>query len=298
MRLDRFISLRIVGPLLRLQRPNGARLPILMYHSISTDSERGRSEYYKVCTSPSRFAEHMSLLAENGYEGTTLDAGLRWLKTPPSGNNRKPVAITFDDGFRDFYSEAFPILKNHRFHATMYLSTAFIANEPRSFQSRDCLTWHEVAELHSAGIEFGSHTVSHPKLVECAWPQIEDELRNSKASIESRIGGEVNAFAYPYAFPQAQRAFVTRFQQTLKTTGYKSCATTEVGRAGSDDNFFALKRLPVNNADDAPLLRAKIEGAYDWLAIPQAGVKVAKQVMKRRATESFDERECARVQQP
>ena len=280
MRLDRFITLRIVLPLLKLRRSTEPRLPILMYHSISADPESGRSAYYKVCTAPKRFAEQMNLLTENGYEGVTLGTGLEWLSSRQSGNGRKPVAITFDDGFRDFYTEAFPILQQHRFYATMYLPTAFIADEPCSFQSRDCLSWKEVAELHTAGIEFGSHTVTHPRLIKCDWPRVEEELRDSKSAIEHRIGVRVNAFAYPYAFPQARKDFVPRFQQTLTKIGYESCVTTEVGRETAGGDLLSLKRLPINDADDAPLMRAKIEGAYDWLAIPQAGAKAARQAVK------------------
>ena len=287
MRLDRFITLHVARPLLRWRRPTEARLPILMYHSISNDLENGRSGYYKVCTAPARFAEQMNWLAENGYEGVTLGTGLARLNSPQPGNGRKPVAITFDDGFRDFYTEAFPILQGHHFQATMYLPTAFIADEPQSFQSRDCMTWSEVSDLHSAGIEFGSHTVTHPKLVEGDWPQIEAELRDSKSAIEQRLRGSVTAFAYPYAFPQAQKDFVPRFQQTLKQAGYESCTTTEVGRVNAGDNLLSLKRLPINDADDAPFLRAKLEGAYDWLAIPQASAKAARQIVKRRAIRSF-----------
>ena len=287
MRLDRFITLHIARPLLSLRRPTKARLPILMYHSIANDPEIGRSGYYKVCTTPTRFAEHMTWLAKNGYEGVTLGTGVAWLNSPQTGNGRKPVAITFDDGFRDFYTEAFPILQRHRFHATMYLPTGFIGDERQSFQSRDCLTWSEVSELHSAGIEFGSHTVTHPKLIEADWPQIGAELRDSKAAIEQRLRSTVTAFAYPYAFPQAQRDFVPRFCQTLKKAGYESCATTEVGRVRPGDSLLSLKRLPINEADDAPLLRAKLEGAYDWLAIPQASAKVVRKLASRRPIQTL-----------
>ena len=280
MRLDRFITLRVARPLLKLRRPTAPRLPILMYHSISADPEHGRSAYYKVCTSPQRFSEQMSWLAENGYAGVTLGAGLAWLNSAQSGDGRKLVAITFDDGFRDFYTEAFPTLQQHRFLATMYLPTAFIAEEPRSFLSRDCMSWNEAAQLHSAGIEFGSHTVTHPKLIEMDWPQIERELVDSKAVIEKRLGASVKAFAYPYAFPQARKEFVLRFLQTLERTGYQSCVTTEVGRERAGANLLSLKRLPMNDADDATLLRAKMEGAYDWLAVPQAGVKAARQALR------------------
>ena len=282
MRLDRFITLHVARPLLSLRHPAKPRLPILMYHSIANDPENGRSGYYKVCTAPVRFAEQMTWLAEHGYEGVTLGTGLARLNSPRIENSRKPVAITFDDGFKDFYTEAFPILQRHRFRATMYLPTGFIGDERQSFQSRECLTWSEVSELHSAGIEFGSHTVTHPKLIGMDWPGVEEELWESRSIIENRLGASVNSFAYPYAFPKAKRDFVPRFRQTLQKTGYRSCATTEVGRQRPADDLLSLKRLPVNDEDDVPLFRAKVEGAYDWLATPQTAAKTARHLLESR----------------
>jgi len=102
-----------------------------MYHSISNASEEGVSPYYRTCTSPKVFAQQMALLKSLGCQGVTLSAGLSWLgssetSSQPSTLNPQPVAITFDDGFHDFYSEAAPVLKSHGFSATMFLPTAFI----------------------------------------------------------------------------------------------------------------------------------------------------------------------------
>ncbi len=280
MRWDRLISLRVAQPLLALRPCSQPHLPVLMYHSISEDPEPNRSPYYKVCTSPQQFADQIRWLDDNGYLGVRLETGLAWLTSMMPSSNCRPVAITFDDGFRDFYTEAFPILQRHRFQATMYLPTGFIADERQAFQSRDCLTWTEVSELHSTGIEFGSHTVTHPKLIELDWTGVEEELRKSKCIIENRLGTSVNSFAYPYAYPKAKKDFVTRFRQTLQATGYQSCATTEVGRQSPADDLLSIKRLPVNDEDGATFLRAKIEGAYDWLAIPQSAAKAARHFLR------------------
>ena len=80
MRLDRLISLYLARPFRRIFRADHRRLPILMYHSISDDPELGVGSYFKVCTSPKRFAEHMQWLADWGYQGVTLSEGLAWLK--------------------------------------------------------------------------------------------------------------------------------------------------------------------------------------------------------------------------
>lgn len=273
LRPDRLITLGLVKPVVQLQRFLRASaktpiLPILMYHSISEDPEPGFSPYYKVCTAPKRFAEQMQWLADAGCRGVSLQEGLSFLDGKPRSGPR-PVAITFDDGFRDFHTEAFPILRRFGFTATMYLPTGYIAEERKSFKSRECLTWTEVKELQQAGMEFGSHTVTHPKLVELDWPQITAELRDSRATLEMQLGRPVRSFAYPFAFPQAKVAFAKRFCETLIQTGYKNCVTTAVGQARPGANLLQLKRLPVNNADDRALLVAKLRGAYDWVSLPQ-----------------------------
>src|SRR5580693_2260353 len=103
MRFDRSLTLHLFRPWQSLGRQTGdLHLPILMYHSISDAPEPGFSPYYKVCTSPCRFAEHMQGLAETGWQGVTLGEGLDVL----AGKRQiaaRPVAITFDDGFHDFY---------------------------------------------------------------------------------------------------------------------------------------------------------------------------------------------------
>ena len=188
----------------------------------------------------------------------------------------RPVVLTFDDGFQDFHRAAFPILQQHRFGATVYLPTAFIGETPSQFKNRACLTWSEVRALHRAGIDFGSHTVHHPRLVDLDWAGIEDELRDSKTALEQRLGDSVKAFAYPYAFPQTNSAFARQLRMALGCAGYKSCVTTQIGRVRADDDPFRLRRLPVNSCDDDRLLKAKLEGDYDWLGLPQAMSKTVR----------------------
>jgi peptidoglycan/xylan/chitin deacetylase (PgdA/CDA1 family) len=202
----------------------------------------------------------------------------------------KPVVLTFDDGFRDFYTEAFPVLQTHGFTATVFLPTAFIGDDRRQFRpstlnyqlstTKDCLTWPEVLELRRHGIHFGSHTVNHPKLVELDWPEIAAELSNSKSEIEQQLGEPATTFCYPYAFPQTDHQFVHRFTDLLSDTGYRSCATTALGRVRPGTDPFRLKRLPANSLDDLALFAAKLDGAYDWLAAPQSAAKALKALVR------------------
>ncbi len=178
-----------------MRRRNEVRIPILMYHSISDADEKGVHPYFRTSTSPAVFAEHMRFLHDNGYSVIGLNDAVSILNSVAKGEMaqqssiaNKYVVLTFDDGFRDFHSAAFPVLKQFGFTATVFLATGFIGNERRKrFKGKDCLLWDEVRELDRKGISFGSHTVNHPELVELKKEEIEKEIRQSKEEIENNL---------------------------------------------------------------------------------------------------------------
>jgi len=287
MRLDRLVALGIVGPVRRIsaalpaRRPETRRrrLPILMYHSVGEDRGEAVAPYYRTATAPGRFAEQMRFLRRSGWRAVSLAAGLAALAEDSEGAAaQKLVAVTFDDGFGDFYREAMPVLRETGFGATMFVPTAYLAGDGarRQFCGRDCLTWPEVQSLHSEGIEFGSHTRTHPQLASLGWDQIQEEITGSKRELEERLGCAADNFSYPYAFPQARPDFCDRFREVLLQAGYHACVTTQIGTATAGDDPFRLPRLPVNGADDLALFAAKLEGAYDWMAGPQLAFKALK----------------------
>ncbi|MGB7769554.1 MAG: polysaccharide deacetylase family protein [Verrucomicrobiia bacterium] len=281
MRLDRALSLYAFRPLVGMNAVSRKRaLPILMYHSISDDVEPECSPYYKTATSPARFAQHLRWLNDEGFRSVDLEEGVR-LAQQGGLEREKRVLITFDDGFRDFYDSALPVLKSHNHTATVFLPTAFIGPGRQSFKGRECLTWKEVRELRIQGIQFGSHTARHPVLYGNSWVEIQNELSSSKKKLEQELGGTVTSFAYPYAFPQQDRRFTVAFKKLLQEQGYRHCVTTMIGRVRAGDDLFSLKRLPVNNCDDKPLLLAKLNGAYDWLAYPQSWFKSVRHRLGR-----------------
>ncbi|MDE3098013.1 MAG: polysaccharide deacetylase family protein [Verrucomicrobiota bacterium] len=294
MRFDRLITLNVVRPFLAPPPAAAGRpcLPVLMYHGVSHDAEPGVHPYYRLRTSPPRFRQHLQWLKENGFRGVALRECFQKLSPPGLNVPGRPVAITFDDGFRDFHTNAFPILREFDFAATVYLPTAFIGDSRRSFRPStganrpsagcECLTWNEVRELSAAGIEFGSHTVHHPELVHLTWDEIQSELQDSKREIEQRLGVEINAFSFPYAFPQAQRQFVRQFKDLLSWAGYKTCVTTKIGRVWPGDDPLEIPRQPANDADDPALFAAKIAGAYDWLGRLQSLSKTLRKTIPRR----------------
>jgi peptidoglycan/xylan/chitin deacetylase (PgdA/CDA1 family) len=273
MRLDRLITLRLFYPLNQfVRRHRRLGIPILMYHSISDDEEKSVHPYYRVNTVPSVFKSHMAFLAENHFQVIGLSHAIRILcdqldDSPLSSGSRYAV-VTFDDGFLDFYKEAYPILKNYHFTADVFLPVSFITDHRQNFKNKGCLTWSEIRELRKEGISFGSHTMTHPQLRFLQPDDIRYELKNSKEIIEDRIGGKIDLFSYPYAFPEDKK-FKAYIGKSLEECGYKGGVSTMIGLADKKDERFFLKRLPINSDDDIPLFRAKLAGAYDWLAVPQ-----------------------------
>lgn len=281
VRWDRLLTVAkaaVSRPFAGTSRSGERVLPILMYHSVSDDAEPGIGAYYKLCTSPRLFAQHLSWLRAAGYQGTDLATGLEYLKTGALAQGRPPVAITFDDGFRDFHDAALPALEQAGFTATVYLPTAFIRAPRTRFLGRECMTWEEILRCCESGITFGSHTVSHPLLITLDFEAIRRELRESRLEIEDRIRRPVDLFAHPYAFPQADAGYTQRFRELLQECGYTSNTTTILGRATAETDPFQLPRLPANEADDQQLLVLKTQGHYDWMALPQ---RLAKRLRRK-----------------
>lgn len=266
-RLDRFLTLNFFRALMR---PDRGKAAILMYHSISNGHENGNS-YYRTITSPSVFADQMRFLDENGYNVIDL---MELVKSINNGGEPPPrsVALTFDDGFRDFYTDAFPALQEHGFPATVFLVTGRI-DKSAPLNGKSCLSWDQVRELDRNGISFGSHTVNHPTLTTLPQKELEFELARSKDRIESELGKTIESFSYPFAFPEHNGFFLGRLWSVLYSTGYRCCLTTRIGATAAGDDPFRLKRLPVNSMDDSLLLEAKMNGAYDWLQTCQTVYK-------------------------
>ena len=281
MRVDRLLTLYFFHLLRNTSlRRKGIRVPILMYHSISDTPEEVSHPYFKTNTSPHVFAEHMRILREHSYSVISLSSAVELLAPDSEPTTGKPVVLTFDDGFADFRTQAFPLLREFGFCATVFLPTGFISDEGRNFNSKRCLRWNEIRELAGSGIQFGTHTVTHPQLRDLHWDQIEREIRESTKALEDEIGKQVESFSYPYAFPEEDRHLKARLKTLLVELGYKNGVTTRIGTATKSDDRLFLRRIPANSGVDPVFFRAKLAGGYDWMKNVQYGYKLINTILR------------------
>jgi len=210
------------------------RVPIITYHSIDDSGS-------VISTAPSIFKRHVAALADAGYYSLTL----RELVSRMNAGvplPAKPVVLTFDDGFKNFYTEAYPILDTHGFTATVFLVTDHCgrfndwAGNPKDFPRSELLSWEEIRELCDAGVEFGSHTRTHPDLMSISPSSLENEIAGSKASLDDELGVETVSFAYPFG----------RKDDRVKRTAaanFKAATSTVLGKVTPQSDLYALERL-------------------------------------------------------
>lgn len=273
-RLDRLITLYLCSPISKmLGRAQAECVPILTYHSISNNLLGRSHPYYQINTTPGVFSQQMRWLKSAGYRSIDL---AELLNQQSAGEDMsKKIVITFDDGYRDLYTEGLAIMKQCGFTGTLFLATDRIRNTPMRYEGVDYLTWQDVRELHAQGFQLGSHTVTHADLRSLEPEQIEYELGYSKEVIEQEVGEAVESFSYPFSFPEEDRDFTRFLGDVLENLGFKSGVSNIIGRVRRDSNPYCLPRMAVNSWDSPDLLEAKVVGGYDWMHIPQRLSKFA-----------------------
>jgi peptidoglycan/xylan/chitin deacetylase (PgdA/CDA1 family) len=280
--MDRLLALLLFSFLRRRRvSPNGAGIPILMYHNISNKDESGLHPYFCTNTSKRVFAAHMKFLHDKDYSVV----GLRQIVDQTAWKEHsvgQAIVITFDDGYRSFDTVAAPILRKFGFSATVFLPTGYIGKGGSGLCGQRHLSWKEIKGLHQTGFAFGSHTINHPDLRNLNKAALIKEIGQSKGHIEDVLGEPVEAFSYPFAFPAADPDFITFLRETLECSGYKHGVTTVIGRVRKHHDRYFLRRIPINSFDDLSLFEAKIRGSYEWLRPLQYVWKRAKPFIRQR----------------
>jgi peptidoglycan/xylan/chitin deacetylase (PgdA/CDA1 family) len=258
------VAERIAGAAARVVFPTpdpAHRSLILCYHSVH------RTAPYLSVT-PAEFERHLDWLAAH-CRIVPLDR----IREPADGDG-PCVAITFDDGFVDNYTEAFPRLHEHGLAATFFVTVGFVERDPdvmarmarlwlTDVADVEPLQWGQVAEMQAAGMRFGSHTISHPNLADLARAEVKDELQESKARLEDRLQQSVTDLAYPFGKPRHH--VVAPTVECARAARYDRAVITSPRAVARADDPLSLPRLVIGN-DDIAHLSAKVMGDIDWHA--------------------------------
>jgi len=211
-------------------------LPILMYHYIRTPPSPQRDLIgYNLSVAPAVFTAQMDWLSDHGYHTVTFnDVRLYWQHIQPLPS--KPVIITLDDGYRDLYTTAFPILVAHDFTAVAYIVTGFIG-------LKGYVTVSEVKQLDQYGFEIGAHTVNHSNLARASEPWLTYQLVQSKRWLENLLGHAVLDMAYPTGKYNFQTVLA------VERAGYYSATTEQYGILHSLEDRYVWTRVRVGGGE-------------------------------------------------
>ena len=243
------------------RRGGGERSVVLCYHSIHPERP------FRSLT-PEAFREHLAWLVEN-TDVVRLDELRR-----ERANGRPRVAITFDDGYEDNWTHAFPLLEERRLPATFFVTVGLLDRDPAvvdRFAStlRRCprddvvpMGWEQVRELRDAGHEIGGHTYSHPNLARLGEEDVRRELSSSKQILEERLEAPVVSVAYPFGKPRRHVSAAT--VEAAGEAGYERGVAVITRAVRASDSELSLPRLTVAG-DDIATLRQKVTGAWDFM---------------------------------
>ncbi len=222
-----------------LSQPEKGKIPILMYHSIS---EYATPKYRPFVVPPELFAYHMAYLHEHAYTPIIVTQFVNTVAQGGAALPERPVVLTFDDGFTDFFTEALPVLQQYNFTATLYIATGFISGTSRWMQregeaTRPMLSWDQVSEISASGIECGGHSHWHPQLDTLPVAQAREEIVRCKKLLEDHLGLEVSTFAYPYGYHSPT------IKRLVREAGYTSACAVGYAMSSKTTDPFALVRL-------------------------------------------------------
>jgi peptidoglycan/xylan/chitin deacetylase (PgdA/CDA1 family) len=215
---------------------------ILNYHQVAEAAENA------LCVTPNRFAEQMAWLKRHGLRGvgvgTLIDA-------MHAGRQRGLVGITFDDGYASLVETALPALLRHGFTATMFIVSGLLGgtNEWDEGWVWPLMSAEHVRDLAAAGMEIGSHSITHARLGGADADQLKAEVSDSRASLSDLIGAGIRGFAYPYGSMDAAA------RQAVRDAGYDYACAAMTPMTGL--GHMALPRMFIAECDGDIRMAAK-----------------------------------------
>ena len=230
-----------------------APLPVLMYHSVS-DAPAVSTRALSV--PPAAFGAQLDYLRRQGFTGLTFGelAQRRRMAQPLPA---RPVVLTFDDGYADLIEEALPMLIEHGFPATVFVTTGWLRDAGRYAAGTapgHMLSWAQLAELSAAGVEVAAHSHSHPQLDQIADAQLRTELGAPKQLLEDRLGRPVFSLAYPYGYSSK------RVRTVARETGYLQAAVVANATAATTSDYFRVPRLTIRRSTSSATFESTVNG--------------------------------------
>jgi peptidoglycan/xylan/chitin deacetylase (PgdA/CDA1 family) len=211
-----------------------SEIAILTYHSIDRSGS-------VISVSPEMFETHLKYLKKLKYTPISLSRAIDSIKNNESFPE-KGVIITFDDGYKNNYTEALAILTRYGYTATIFLVTGLIGGgndwpgQNSTIPQLEMLTWPEVREMQKNGIEFGAHTHNHVRLSEVHIDEAREEILHSKNVMEENLGSAAELFCYPFgSYTEAVKDFVA--------SNFKGAMATHPGKLSPDIDLYAIKRI-------------------------------------------------------
>ena len=217
-------------------------IPILLYHSIAQDVT---PQYHRWALSPATFAAQMEIVHDQGYTPIHASRLVSVMRGIDTGLPDRPVVITFDDGLADFYQNALPILLGMKYPAALFITTSYVGGtslwlKKEGLSNYPMLTWEQIDEIASSGVEIGSHGNNHKQLDTLAIEQARDEIVRSRTLLESRLGKTVDFFAYPYGYHSSA------VQGLLRLAGYQAAFGVKHAMSSLADDLYALARIIIS----------------------------------------------------
>ncbi|MCX8070573.1 MAG: polysaccharide deacetylase family protein [Thermodesulfovibrionales bacterium] len=213
---------------------------ILMYHNIGIPPINAPMKGLYVL--PSMFRLQMRLLKMTGFKVVTINELLESLN---SNKNGRFAALTFDDGYYDFYKNAMPILKEFKYPATVFVVPSLIGKSNEWDTKRyggvieNLMTIEQIKEVQHHGITIGSHSYTHADLTSINYDVLKTEIEYSKKCIEGLIEKEVDLFCYPFGGCNDDAKTI------VKESGYKFGIGSKRGSVMVDDDIYELRRIPI-----------------------------------------------------
>jgi peptidoglycan/xylan/chitin deacetylase (PgdA/CDA1 family) len=233
-------------------RSGGTGVRILFYHRVSDDRD-------ELAVAPQRFREQMAWLARHGLTGrdvASVAASLRGGEAPTG-----VIGLSFDDGYRDVVENALPVLEEHGFSATAFISTGVTDGRARlSWYERQppLINWDEIPGLDAVGaLRFESHTVTHANLLALDDAAARAEIVDGKRHLEERLGRPSEVFCYPAGL------FGPREQALVREAGFLAATSCEPGTNTPATDPYALRRRQIDARDGLLDFRAKVGGGHD-----------------------------------